>query len=109
MVPWEFTGGVLVDTPRPGDTVTSPFVVTGEADVFEGEFPIEIRRDGAVLATVTGVRGGAWGEWAEFTVSIAVDAPPGPIELVARDAGGCGDDPECPAVVETVVELVLAG
>lgn len=106
-VPRELTGGVLVDTPRPGDSVTSPFVVTGEADVFEGDFPIEIRRDGEVLALVAPIRGGAWGNWADFTATVELDAAPGPIELVAYDAGGCGDAPECPPIIETVVPLTL--
>ena len=103
----ELTGGVLVDTPEPGATVTSPFTVTGEADVYEAQFPIEIRRDGEVLAVISPVMGGAWGNWADFTTTVTVDAEPGPIELVAYDEGGCGDDPECPPIIETVVPLTL--
>lgn len=103
----ELTGGVLVDTPRPGDTVTSPFVVTGEADVYEAQFPIEIHRGGEVIAVIAPVTGGAWGDWADFTVTVALDAAPGPIDLVAYDEGGCGDGPECPPIVKTVVPLVL--
>jgi spore germination protein GerM len=106
-VPRELTGGVLVDTPRPGATVTSPFTVTGEADVYEGQFPIEIRRGDAVLATIAPVTGGSSGDWADFTTTVTVDVGPGPIELVAFDEGGCGDAPECPPIVETVVPLVL--
>ncbi|MFP5488148.1 MAG: GerMN domain-containing protein, partial [Acidimicrobiia bacterium] len=106
-VPRDLTGGVLIDTPRPLDTVTSPFTVTGEADVYEGQFPIEIRRGDEVLAVVGGVWGGAWGDWADFTATVEIDAPPGPIELVAFDAGGCGDDPECPPIIATVVPLTL--
>jgi hypothetical protein len=106
MVTRELTGSVLVDTPRPGETVSSPFTVTGEADVFEGEFVIEIRRGPDVLVMVPMIRGGAWGNWDDFSATIDVEAPPGPIELVAIDAGGCGP-PECEPV-ETVVELVLA-
>jgi germination protein M len=103
----ELSGSVIVDTPRPGDTVTSPFVVTGEADVFEGDFPIEIRRGEEVLAVIAPVTGGAWGNWADFSTTVVVDTEPGPIELVAFDEGGCGDDPECPPVIETVVPLTL--
>ena len=44
------TGGILIDTPDPGATVTSPFTVTGEGDVFEGDFPIVIRRNGVDVA-----------------------------------------------------------
>lgn len=106
-VPRDLTGSVLVDTPRPGATVTSPFVVTGEADVYEGQFPIEIRRDGAILTVVAPVRGGAWGDWADFSATVTVDAAPGPFELVTYDEGGCGDDPECPPIITTVVALTL--
>ena len=106
-IPRELTGGVLVDRPRPGETVTSPFTVTGEADVYEGQFPIEIRRGDAVLATIAPVTGGSSGNWADFTTTVTVDAGPGPIELVAFDEGGCGDAPECPQIVETVVPLTL--
>ena len=107
-VPRELSGGVLVDTPRPGDTVTSPFVVTGEADVFEAQFPIEVRRGDDVLAVIAPVTGGAWGAWEEFVAEITVDALPGPIDLVAFDPGGCGDEPGCPPIVETVVPLTLS-
>lgn len=103
----DLTGSVLVDSPHPGDTVTSPFTVTGEADVFEGDFPIEIRRGDTVLATIAPVTGGAWGNWADFTTTVTVDADPGPIELVAFDEGGCGDAPECPPIIETIVPLTL--
>lgn len=106
-VPRDLTGGVLVDSPRPGATVTSPFTVSGEADVYEAQFPIEIRRGDEVLAVIAPVTGGAWGEWAAFTTTVAVDAEPGPIELVAFDEGGCGDAPECPPIIETVVPLTL--
>ena len=103
----ELTGGVLVDTPQPGATVTSPFTVTGEADVYEAQFPIEIRRGDEVLAVIAPVTGGAWGMWADFTTTVTVDAEPGPIELVAYDEGGCGDDPACAPLIETVVPLTL--
>jgi germination protein M len=104
----DFTGGVLVDTPHPGDTVVSPFTVTGEADVYEGDFPIEIRRDGVTIALIAPVFAGAWGDWDTFETAIVLDVEPGPIDLVAYDAGGCGDAPECPPVIETVVPLILA-
>jgi hypothetical protein len=108
-VGWAFTGGVIVDTPSPGATVSSPFRVTGEGDVYEGEFPIEIWRDGVIIAQVAPVRAGAWGTWADFEATVTLDATPGPIELVAYDEGGCGDDPECPPIVKTVIPLEFSG
>lgn len=103
------SGAVIIDTPRPGDTVTSPFVVTGEGDVFEGQFPIEVWAGDQMVGGVAPVTAGAWGEWATFEVTVDVDAPPGPIELRAYDAGGCGDDPECPEIIVTAVPLRLVG
>lgn len=107
MVPRDLTGSVLVDTPRPGETVTSPFTVTGEGDVFEGEFVIEIRRGSTVLVSVPMIRAGAWGDWDDFSTSIDVEASPGAIDLVAVDAGGC-DPAECGPPAETIVSLMLA-
>lgn len=103
------TGSVIIDTPAHGATVRSPFTVTGEGDVFEGDFPIEVWADGVLVGGVAPVRAGAWGDWAEFEATVTVDAPPGPIELVAYDEGGCGDAPECPEIIKTVVPLTLIG
>ena len=102
-----FTGGVLFDTPAHGATVRSPFTVTGEGDVFEGDFAIEVWADGVQVAFVAPITAGAWGEWAEFETTITIDGVTGPIELVVRDEGGCGTDPECPPVVVTVLPLTL--
>ena len=102
------TGGVIVDTPGPGDTVSSPITVTGEGDVFEADFPIEIWANGELI-TRTIAFAGAWGDWADFEATITLDAPAGPIELIADGGGGCGDDPECPPTVRTVIPLTFAG
>lgn len=106
-VPRELTGGILFDLPEPGSTVTNPFTVTGEGDVFEGDFPLWIRRDGVQLGDILIVRAGAWGEWADFTATVTVDADPGPIEIVAVDQSGCGP-PDCPPPTDIVVPVVLA-
>ncbi|NNE11133.1 MAG: spore gernimation protein [Ilumatobacter sp.] len=105
----DFTGDILIDSPVPGSTVTSPFVVTGEGDVFEGDFPLEITRDGERLGELINVFAGAYGDWRSFEVSVTVDAPPGPIELVALSGQGCTPDvePNC-KLYETIVPLVLA-
>ncbi len=109
MVDRAFTGGVLIDAPAHGGVVGSPFVVTGEGDVFEAQFPIEVWRDGAMIGGIAPVTAGAWGEWADFETTISLDAAPGPIELIAYDAGGCGDAPECPDIIRTVVPLTFTG
>ena len=101
------TGSVLIDSPAPGSTVSSTFTVTGEGDVYEGQFPIEVWAGDQQVGGIAPVTAGAWGTWAPFSVTITVDAPPGPIELIAYDEGGCGTDPECPPIVKTVVPLTL--
>ena len=103
-----FTGGLLFDTPAYGATVRSPFTVTGEGDVFEGQFVIEVWADGVQVGGVAPVTAGAWGDWADFAATITIDGVTGPIEVIVRDEGGCGTDPECAPVVETVLPLVLA-
>jgi hypothetical protein len=108
-VDWDLTKGIIIDTPRPGAAVASPIIVTGEGDVFEGDFPIEVRRDGERIGDVAIVFAGAWGNWADFETAISVDAPAGPIELVAISPVGCTPDsePNCPTDIETIVPLTL--
>lgn len=103
------TGGVLIDVPAPGATVGRTFTVTGEGDVYEAQFPIEVWAGGRLVVTIAPVTAGAWGTWRSFTVTVTLPAtvPSGPIELVGYDAGGCGTDPECPPIVKTVVPLTL--
>jgi germination protein M len=110
-VDWALTKGIIIDTPLPGATVTSPITVTGEGDVFEADFPMEVRRNGERISDVVIVFAGAWGNWADFQTTISVDAPTGPIELVALSPVGCTPDsePNCPVDLETVVPLTLTG
>ena len=108
MVDRSVSGSVLIDTPAPGATVHSPFTVTGEGDVYEAQFPIEVWSGDQMIGGVAPVQAGAWGTWAPFEATVTLDAPPGPIQLVAYDEGGCGTDPECPPIIKTVVPLVLA-
>jgi hypothetical protein len=108
---WALTKGIIIDTPLPGTTVTSPITVTGEGDVFEADFPMEVRRNGERIGDVVIVFAGAWGNWADFETTISIDAPSGPIELVAVSPVGCSPDsePNCPTDLETIVPLTLAG
>ncbi len=110
-VDWALTKGIIIDTPLPGATVTSPITVTGEGDVFEADFPMEVRRNGERIGDVVIVFAGAWGNWADFETTISVDAPAGPIELVALSPVGCTPDsePNCPMDLETIVPLTLTG
>lgn len=100
------TDGILFDLPQPGDVVGSPVLVTGEGDVFEGDFPIFVRRDGVDVAGPFIVRAGAWGDWAEFEATLPLDLTPGPIELVAQTGTGCSP-PECDPAPDIVIPLTL--
>ena len=105
------TTGIIIDTPTPGATVSSPFTVTGEGDAYEGDFPMEVRRDGQRIGDIIIVRAGAWGDWADFETTIRLDIPAGPIEVVAWNEFGCTADsePNCASIVETVIPLTFAG
>ena len=107
------SGDVIIDTPVVGATVTSPFTVTGEGNVFEAQFPIEVWSGGwgtgELIGGIAPVTAGAWGDWSDFEVTITLDAPAGPIELVAYDEGGCGTGPDCPEIIRTVIPLTFTG
>jgi germination protein M len=109
MVDRSMSGSVIIDTPQPGDTMSSPIRVSGEGDVYEAQFPIEIWQNGVRVGGLAPVTAGAWGTWGEFDVTIPIDAAAGPIEIVAYDEGGCGTGPECPEIVRTVVEVQFTG
>lgn len=103
-----FTGGIIIDTPVPGSTVRSPFIVAGEGDLFEGYSALWVWRDGETIAGPFGVQAGAWGMWDEFETTVTLDAPPGPIELVVDDGNGCTPgDPECGEPNPAIVPLTL--
>lgn len=103
------TGGVIVDMPEPGTTVRSPFVVTGEGDLYEGYSAMWVWRDGVEIAGPFGVNAGAWGTWDDFETTVTLDIAPGPIELRLSDGNGCTPgDPECGDPLLTIVPLILA-
>jgi hypothetical protein len=109
-VGYDLSGSVIIDTPAYGATVGNPFTVTGEGDVYEAQFPIEVWVNGVQVGGLAPVTAGAWGDWADFEATITLDAgvPAGPITLVAYDEGGCGTDPECPPIIRTEVPLTYA-
>jgi germination protein M len=104
-----FTSGVLVDAPLPGGQVRSPVVITGESDVYEANFMVDVYAGGQLVSSQGYQAGGAWGNWEDFEISVPVMAAPGPIEIDLYDEGGCGTDPECPPIVHNVVPLELVG
>ncbi len=79
----DVTPVILVESPLPGETVTSPITVRGTSNTFEATMRVEIRRGSQVLTgeTVTATSGS--GQRGTYSATLDVDAPPGPITLVA--------------------------
>lgn len=79
---------IVIETPRPGDTITSPLVVTGQARgnwYFEASFPVELRdATGKVIAQGYAQ---AQGEWTtdEFVPFQSV-----PVTFAPQPAGSTG-------------------
>jgi hypothetical protein len=79
----DVTPVILVESPLPGATVTSPIVVSGTSNTFEATMRVEIRRGAEVLVSETVTASSGSGERGTFDASLDVDASPGPITLVA--------------------------
>jgi hypothetical protein len=79
----DVTPVILIESPLPGETVTSPIHVTGTSNTFEATMRLEVRRGAQVLTgeTVTATSGS--GQRGTFSATLDVDAAPGPITLVA--------------------------
>ncbi len=79
----DVTPVILIESPLPGETVTSPIQVSGTSNTFEATMRLEVRRGSQVLTgeTVTATSGS--GERGTFSATLDVNAAPGPITLVA--------------------------
>ncbi|OHA58281.1 MAG: hypothetical protein A2571_03440 [Candidatus Vogelbacteria bacterium RIFOXYD1_FULL_44_32] len=77
----ELTNLIVLDSPRPGERVTSPLTITGQARgtwYFEASFPVEIQDEsGKTLAQVPAQAQGEWmtEEFVPFAVTIDFAAP----------------------------------
>jgi hypothetical protein len=101
----DVTPVILIESPLPGETVTSPITVTGTSNTFEATMRVEVRRGSQVLTgeTVTATSGS--GQRGTFSATLDVDAAPGPITLVAFEPSA-----ENGAPIHTVtVPLTLSG
>jgi len=100
------TPAILIETPLPHASVTSPVRVAGTANTFEATFQIELRREGEPLVhrTVTATSG--TGTRGTFEIELPFDAT-GDATIVAwEDNAGAG--PEGPPVLHQVeVPVVL--
>ena len=65
-------GNIIVTAPTSGQTVTSPFVVTGQAKVFEGTVNLRVKNPAGdtMFTAFTTARGGEVGEWSNFSVTL---------------------------------------
>jgi Immunoglobulin-like domain of bacterial spore germination/Sporulation and spore germination len=79
----DVTPVILVESPLPGETVTSPISISGTSNTFEATMRVEIRRGTNVLVSETVTASSGSGERGTFAASLDVNASPGPITLVA--------------------------
>jgi hypothetical protein len=82
----EQTPQILVESPLPNETVTSPLRMRGTADTFEATFQADVLdSSGNKLASRTITATSGSGQRGTYAASIPVDAPPGPIRLVVYE------------------------
>jgi immunoglobulin-like protein involved in spore germination/sporulation and spore germination protein len=82
----DVTPAILVESPLPGDTVTSPLRVQGTANTFEATFDLEIRNSSGVKVAwrfVTASSGS--GTRGTYDTAISFPHTSGPITLVAYE------------------------
>jgi hypothetical protein len=79
----DITPVILVESPLPGETVSSPIGVRGTSNTFEATMHVEVRRGADVLVTETVTASSGSGERGTFEATLDVAASPGPITLVA--------------------------
>lgn len=113
---------VSVDRPEPGDTVSSPLEVTGEARgpwYFEGDFPVVLTDwDGRILAEAPASAENEWmtEDFVPFRATLTFESPYGPGDpdfmsrgtLILRKDNPSGR-PELDAAVEIPVRFGPAG
>lgn len=70
-------GTIILTSPKNGDLVDSPILVTGQARAFENQFMVQMQDESGKVVYQTGVMsdGGGNGEWGNYRLYIPV--PPG--------------------------------
>ena len=78
---------IVIESPLPGESVTSPIRVTGTANVFEATVSFEVRDDAGnvVMRTFTTATSGS-GTRGTFETELAVPNLAGPATIVAFEA-----------------------
>jgi hypothetical protein len=90
----DVTPAILVESPLPDQTVTSPLRVTGTANTFEATFDLEIRNSSGVRVAwrfVTATSGS--GTRGTFDTTISFPHTGGPITLVAYEPSAANGKP----------------
>lgn len=79
------TADIVVDQPKPGETVTSPFLVSGKARVFEGTVIVHLVDDKGATVTRKPVTASAGAPaWGTFSTSIQYTTPASPRKATLR-------------------------
>ena len=101
----DVTPVILVESPLPGETVSNPITVRGTSNTFEATMRVEVRRGSRVLTAETVTASSGSGERGTYAATLDVDAPRGPITLVAFEPSDENGQP-----LHTVtVPLTLSG
>jgi hypothetical protein len=82
----DLTPAILVESPLPGDRVTSPLAVRGTANTFEATFDLELRNSSGVRVAwrfVTATSGS--GQRGTFDTTLSFPRTGGPVTLVAYE------------------------
>jgi hypothetical protein len=83
----EQTPQILVESPLPGDAVTSPIETRGTANVFEATVSLEVRgSDGTVLLSTFTTATSGTGTRGTFAARLAVPDVEGPVTVVAFES-----------------------
>ena len=101
----DVTPAILVESPLPGDTVSSPIAVRGTSNTFEATMRVEIRRGSDVLVAETVTASSGSGERGTYEATLDVAASPGPITLVAFEPSAENGEP----IHQVEIPLTLAG
>ena len=88
-------GSIILSSPKDGDSVDSPILVTGQARAFENQFMVQLQDENGEVVYQTGVMsdGGGNGQWGNFTLYIPVPAGKGQnfkVEALEYSAKGDG-------------------
>ncbi len=97
------TPRILVESPLPGDRVTSPLRVTGTSNDFEATFQLELQLDGKTLVSTPVTASSGTGVRGTFDLTLAY-AGSGPARLVAYEQNA-GEGP--PELGRVEIPLVL--